>query len=559
MTNSSVEMEFSGGSLVARCFSTIAAVLWAISCLSAQTTPETNFSKTDSDPPAPVPPTPSLGKPLPLGVKDAVALALRHNQNILIAKEQVLMAGGQLQQAGGPFDPLASAQIQGYSTKNKSKNTETYTALSRVLGRNAQYLSTSSNIENTVNANTSIQTMLRNGITITPQANYSGQIEDYPGETYTNDYATLGLSLEIPLLQGLGPNNQFTAAERAAALNLKAVKANYEFVVSQQIYNTTSAYWNLLLAQTNVRIALSQEKGAERLVGITQALIQGYVQPAAQLAQAKANLEQYISQRLSAQLQQSTASQQLGVAMGLTPKELLAEPFAINSFPRPSSSQSFQISDVKPLIDLAIKLRPDIRSSLDTVAANKILLAGAKNASLPTFNVTLGGGYQVARINQVANSSTSNDSQGGAFVGGGINLAFPIFNNAAEGQVVQQKSQLKQSQTQVSLNETQVASQVITAFKSVILTLKSLEEAVASAKNQRLSVKAQEELFSMGMASLVEVITTQTNLATAELSVADNMTNYALALAALRFATGTLNADNFSTPLKDILLQQIKK
>ena len=131
-------------------------------------------------------------------------------------------------------------------------------------------------------------------------------------------------------------------------------------------------------------------------------------------------------------------------------------------------------------------------------------------------------------------------------------MAYPIFNNAAEGKVVQQRSQLKQSETQVSLNETTVASNVITALKSVILTRNSLEEAIASAKNERISVKAQEELFSMGMASLVEVITTQTNLANAELSVATNLCNYASALAALRFATGTLNPDSLETPLHSI-------
>ena len=551
--NCSPKTEYSGGSRAARWFSAAAvAILFASPIHATPETPATPGSNATFHLPAVEPPRPSLGKPLPLGLKDAVALALRKNQNILIAREQILMARGQLQQAAGPFDPLVSAQLQGYSTKNKSNDTEISTALSRLLGKTIEQQTAYSNLENTASADASVQTLLRNGITITPQANYSGQLEDYPGETYGDDSATLGLSLEIPLLQGLGPNNQFAASERAAGFNLKAAKASYDFVVSQQIYNTVSAYWNLLLAQTNVRIALSQEEGARRLVGITEALIQGYVQPAAQLAQAKANLEQYTSQRISAELQQSTASQQLGVAMGFSPGELLAEPLAINSFPKPAASHLFEIADARPLIDLALKLRPDIQAGIDSIAANKILLAGAKNAALPTVDLILGGGYQVARITQTTRSSTAKDSQGGWFVGGGVNMAYPIFNNAAEGQVVQQESQLRQSQTQVSLNETQVASDVITALKSVIMTRKSLEEAIASAQNERISVKAQEELFSMGMASLVEVITTQNNLATAELSVAANLSNYAIALAALRFATGTLTPEGMATTFHTI-------
>jgi outer membrane protein TolC len=550
--NCSPKTEYSGGWLPANWFSAVAALLLGLQGLSAQAPESPEGNRGLFELPAVTPPRPPLGKPLPLGLKDAVALTLRKNQNILIARDQVLMARGQLQQAAGPFDPLTSAQIQGYSTKNKSDDTEIRTALARVLGRTIETQSAYSNLENTVSADASIQTLLRNGVTITPQANYSGQVEDYPGETYGDDSGTLGLSLEIPLLQGLGPNNQFAASERAAGFNLKAAKANLDFVVSQQIYNTVSAYWNLLLAQTNVRIALSQEEGARRLVGITEALIKGYVQPAAQLAQAKANLEQYSSQRISAELQQSTASQQLGVAMGFTPEELLAEPLAVTAFPKPSTTHLFDINDARPLIDLALNLRPDIQSGLESVTANKILLAGAKNAALPTLDLILGGGYQVARITQTTRTSTSKDSQGGWFVGGGVSMAYPIFNNAAEGQVVQQQSQLRQSQTQVSLTETQVASDVITALKSVILTRKSLDEAIASAQNERTSVKAQEELFSMGMASLVEVITTQNNLATAELSVATNLSNHATSLAALRFATGTLTPDSMATTFDTI-------
>ena len=126
-------------------------------------------------------------------------------------------------------------------------------------------------------------------------------------------------------------------------------------------------------------------------------------------------------------------------------------------------------------------------------------------------------------------------------------MAYPLFNNSANGQVAQKASELRQSKTQVSLTETQVASDVITALKSVIMTRKSLDEAIESASNERASVKAQEELFSMGMASLVEVISTQNNLATAELSVSRNLSNHAISLAALRFATGTLTPEGMAT------------
>ena len=129
---------------------------------------------------------------------------------------------------------------------------------------------------------------------------------------------------------------------------------------------------------------------------------------------------------------------------------------------------------------------------------------------------------------------------------GSVSLSLPVHNDAAEGALMQQKSQLLQAQTQIYLQSSQVASNVVTAAKSVINTKRALEQAEASAENQRKSVVAQEQLFALGLSSIVEVITTETNLASADLTVATNQAQYAIDVAQLRFATGTLLPDNAS-------------
>ena len=557
--SSSRKMESSSVLLLVRWFSVPLAFAVVAPFLNAANTPASQPQSAAGPPqitvsenktvlPPTTPPKPALGASMPLRLKDAIAVTIQKNQNILIAQQQVAMARGQAQTSAGPFDPLIAAQLQSNRSSSGSASSNTTQTTSSIPG-----------LSRTSGAQAGVRTLLRNGLTIAPQVTYSNEFEIEDGETWTDGSGIAGVTVGIPLLAGLGTNNQFASNERAAAVNVKASQAQLDFITSQQIYNTTSAYWNLLLAQTNVRIALSQEAGARRLIGITEALIQGYVEPAIQLAQAKANLEQYTSQRLSAELGQSVASQQLAVAMGYTPQELLAEPVAVDPFPDVPAEPMLQIEDIRRFMLLAMKLRPDVRAREDVIEANKILLAGYKNAALPTMNLSVGGGVQRGSLSTTYDSTTVSDTQNGLIVGAGLDFQYPFFNNAAEGQVAQQISELDQSRTQLSLTESQISSDVITAAKSVILNRKALDQAIKSAKNAQISVGAQEQLFAMGMASLVEVITTQTSLATAQLSVADNMTNYALALAALRFATGTLNADNFSAPLKDILIQQIKK
>lgn len=496
----------------------------------------------------PLPPTkapqPALGPTISLTLRDALIVTLRQNQNILIAAEQVVSAMGQRQEMAGPFDPTITAQLQGTHSTDDTRRTEDFTTLSRELGLNITGSSTINDAQTDLTASFAVETLLRNGITIGPILNASSEFETVTGERVGDSSIMVGGKVLIPLLAGLGPNNEYAASERASIIELAAARSELEFAISQALFNTISAYWSCVLAQTNVRIALSQETSAKRLIGITEALIKGYVQPAIQLAQARANLEQYTSQRVSAELQQSMAAQQLAVAMGFTPEELLVEIIAIDAFPRPPSNRHLEASDVAALIDVAMVRRADIRAGNQMVVANRMLLAGARNAALPQLDLTFAGGFEQGSLTENTSSTRERQTSQGVSVAAGMQFEYPIFNNAAEGAVTQQLSQLEQARTQASLTESQVASSVIQAAKSVILSRESLDEAIAAAKNEEVSVGAQEELFAMGMSSLVEVITTQTNLSQAQLSVATNQSQYATALAQLRFATGTLNADS---------------
>lgn len=486
------------------------------------------------------PPEPPLGESIPLSLREALIITLRQNQNILMAQEQVLMAAGQRQEAAGPFDPRIMASVQGTRSTDDSRRTEDYTFLSRLLGLDITGSSSVDDAQSDLSARVNVDTMLRSGITFGPFVDYSGEFETVTGETIGDGGITVGGKVIVPLLAGLGPNNEFAADERAMMVEVSAARSELQFAVSQALYNTISAYWSCVLAQTNVRIARSQEAAARKLIGITEALIKGYVQPAIQLAQARANLEQYTSQRVSMELQQSMAAQQLGVAMGFTPEQLVVEILATDPFPAPPDNRRLRVSDIKQLIDVAMLRRADIRAQNQMVVANRILLAGARNAALPTLDLTVAGGFEQNNVTERTSSTSDRQTSQGLAVAAGIQFQYPIFNDAAEGVVTQQLSELEQAKTQASLTESQVTSNVIVAAKSVILSRESLDEALAAAKNEEVSVGAQEELFAMGMSSLVEVITTQTNLATAQMSVASNQSQYATALAQLRFATGTL-------------------
>lgn len=493
-----------------------------------------------TDLPPTTPPLPGLGHPLPLSLADAVALTLQKNQNIALQREVVIETRGTLQEATGAFDATVVGQFQGsYNTSDNNEDTS-YNDYSLLSGSTSATGGFISNVEDALSLQIAVQKMFRNGISLIPQVTVTDDLTQMTGESTNSTEGFLGFTLEIPLAAGLGYDNLSAATERAYAIEVAAQVSTLEYTIAEQLSNTISAYWGLLLAQTNVRIARSNESAAQRLIEITEALIQGFVEPAIQLAQARANLEQYTAQRIAAEQSQSQASQQLAVALGFLPRELLHEPLAIDPFPIPKASDRLTPDMIDELIELALERRADVRSDRQMIASNRSLVTGAENNALPEVDLLIGGGLQQSTTRENFTGGTFRDTQQGAAIAATISVSWPIENNVAKGGLVQSRSQLNQARLEASLLESQVASDVITAAKSVILMREALDEAVAGARDALTSVQAQQTLFTMGMTSLTEVITTQTNLANAQLTVATYQSNYASAVLQLRLATGTL-------------------
>jgi outer membrane protein len=493
----------------------------------------------DSLPPT-SPPLPSIGSVRPIRLRDAVALTLRKNPNIRLQQETVAYSAGQLQQAAGAFDYTLSGE--GYITYSYLSE-DTSSSDTIVAGLIEEKLSSkgmSRLTERDVSGQVSLSKQLRNGITVTPQGTISNDLDRQTGEVDDDGSAFLGFTLTVPVLQGLGPHNADASAERAAKINLEASRYTLEYTVANELYTTINAYWDCLLAQANVRVARKNETDAHRLVTITRALIKGFVQPAIQLTQAKANLETYASTRITAEQEQSSATQALAVAIGLGPEELLHELLVVDPFPKPPPEPLIQPDRIPQLVSLALRRRADLAAARRMVAANAALAAGAENSALPQLNVQFGGGFQYGTTSTSITDSSTRARGPGYAVGGGISLDWPLLNDAAKGALTQQRAQLAQARTSLLQLESQVASDVVTAAKSVLNNRNAFVKAKAAAIDQRTTVQAQEKLFSMGMTSLVEVITTQTNLASAELTVVETLANYTQAIANLRFVTGTL-------------------
>lgn len=535
---------------------------------------EVRRSGNQTELPPMIPPVPKIGAPNPLTLLKAVQLTVEKNFSIAQSKATVLSSQGQLRQAAGPFDPTVSLTANGlYQPTSQSSSVTQSAAVPNYYYNSSSSSSLFNSNQNTIQSQGSLSKTFRSGITVeafgqTYQTALSGEgnsAGDQSSQGYNYSYGTVGLIVQVPLLKGLGYDSYNTANERASGENLRSAEYNLGFTISQQICNTITFYWSCLQAQKAVQIALANERGSKQLADITEALIKGYLQPVSSLVQARANYNTYVSQRIQAEQQQSSATQQLAQNLGFGPEDLFNEPLVVSPFSLSDHPYDLQPADIKALVEIAMKCRLDIRAAKITAKASETLLKGLKNNALPQLNLTFGVGMQNQRttdntgatLSNTSQNESQNSSQYGQQIGVAISGEWPFGNDAAQGAVIQQTGQRDSARIQVALLESQATSLVITAAKSVINYKKALKASEAAARQQLESVRAQEKLFSLGMSSIVDVITTQTDFTSAQLTLITNQANYAIAIGQLRYATGTLVSNTILTNKEKKLLPPI--
>lgn len=515
---------------------------------SADSSNSSGAATTDS-PPAPklpdlkesdiakIPPSPPvIGGEKNISLEDALEMMLRRSPTIEVSRGAVQLAAGQYQEAIGAFDTTLQSTAQGMISEATQDSTYTNPFFSAAQGGPPLLHNSSPLRDNELKANAGLTRLFRNGLSAGP---YLGVTSDMEGSADKSTDAFLGFFVNIPLARNLGEYSQYTTLEKASKVQLEAARLSLEADISKQILQVLNDYWELLSAQEAVKVSLINEEDGKKIVTLTQALVDGYLVPSTQLLQAKANLEQFSTQRIASRQKQSQSSQALAVSIGMGPEELFEEPVATESFPKPHQHQ-ISTDTVQQWVKVAVERRPEIRAAILNTRASEIMVLGARNAARPQIDLAVGaGGISDGTVENKAGESVDSNTLGAGF-GASLTIDWPFRNNAAKGMIVQRLAQRNQARAQSDLTRNQIASEVILASKGLINAAHALKETTAAVENQRKSLDAIQEQYSMGLASLVEVITTQTSLSTFELALIEAQQGYASALAQLHYATGTL-------------------
>jgi len=483
---------------------------------------------------------------LELSLKSFLDLVMANNPNVSIQRLNLTLNEDSITRAFGQFDPVASASFS--ATRALSAGT---TALSggSTLNQLTQPL------------NLGVTQQLESG------TRYTISFSDYKTST-NNSFATINptfnstfnLSFSQPLLQGRGAYVT-RLPMMIARSRLKGAQENLQDQVIQILVSAEQAYWavvgareNVRVAEENLRLADAALKRAEKELELGASSPLDIFQPQQTFANAQLLLTQ---NQYALVATEDVLRTQMGADLDPRYRDLpivLTEPVA----PPPSPAM-----DRERLVEQALAHRGDLAAVRQQLDVDDLSIRQANDQLRPSLALTgqygssgtggplyqrqdvFGGGSQIVGIipGGISDSLSQLFGFGLPTYGFGLSLNLPLKNHAAIANLADATVSKKLDALRVRAAEQQIRLQVVTAITNIENSKASVELARKARDLAQKRVEAEQKKYELGTEQIFFVLTAQGDLSTAESALVTQMINYRLNQLALSRALGTLLED----------------
>lgn len=460
-----------------------------------------------------------------LTLADVVAVTVIHNPSIRSGEWTVRASEGVLLSAGAPFDPQLQTSAAGVQTNTPNSLTA---APLYYLQRQTAY-------------NAAFTKMFDWGLTVSPTFSLSNAgMSLLPGAAQNS--STVGLTLGLPLLRDRW-GAVTAAAEHAAERDYQGSVLDQRTNVASSVLNAAEAYWAYLAAVRTADVYAATEARAAQTVADTRLLVAAEERTPADLNQVLGNLSTQRAARLSADQSVIVARQQLGLTMGLGADSVLRLAAPATDFPVPTPMHDSVA--LAALVDDAVRLRPDVAALAQHRASTHLQTQAARNSILPRLDLQVGLGYTGLGsgwgFNNVIRTFDQNVPGLNVTVQVSTNLA--IVNSGARGQV-QQTSAIEHQQVIAEDDlRRHVRTDVVVAMAGLRANADALVAASDAVAHANETLEAQRQRFKSGLATVFDVLLSEDALTNAQLTEIGSRQAYAVAIASLRYSSGTLLAN----------------
>lgn len=456
-------------------------------------------------------------EPLPgsgIGLVEVIRMMLDHDPNVSIGESQLRSSRGALLSARGVFDPVVSTGLTEEETNDpltESTNRER-SLLTNSLGLTKKY---------------------RTGFSIEPELLLSRT--DDVGAV---NVGTVALTLRQPLLRGRG-RDAVAAPELSAERQVTASELDLRQTTSERALTVVAQYWLARAALLNLEVLRESEDRARELLETTRKLIEADVTPAADLVQVEANVVSKETSRIGGERDLFEARQALGREIGLDPEEIARLPLPSDPFPATPAGVPL---DGSFWVSRALERRADLRAARERRSAAEILLKAADDALQPQLDLVFTPSYSGLVQGSDAGSFLSPLYRNvpGVSSSLSVDLSWPTRNHRARGDLAQSEEAREQSALVESLITRQIGANVAIALDAVVRGAQQLERAREAVRLFERAVENEERKLRAGTSTLIDVISQRDRLTSARQSQVASHFALAVAIAQLRFETGTL-------------------
>ena len=465
---------------------------------------------------------------LSLSLKDSVVHALRNNFDIEISKLNSNMKDYEITVQKAKYDP--TLKLEGNIENNE-------TPISSKLVGGLETSSISPFIEQGKTADAVIQSMIPTGATVSLEYNiFRDFVNPSPFSLLNPAYENyIEAKITQPLLKGAGwfYNRSLISIARN---NKKISFAQFKSKAIEVSNSVQEAYWNLVKAIEDLKVAIKSKERAEDLLRKNKIQVETGTLAPIEIIDAEAGVASRVEAIISAENAVKDKEDELKKIMNFADNDIVSDAAVI-----PTDKPDFEPKrvELKETIRIAMGKRPELQAlQLKTENAD-MQTRRRKNELYPALDFTAGIRYSGLGedMEDVSDSTFSEEFQGEFFT---LALEIPLGNRSARSKY--NKSKLKKQQASLNVKKKELDI-VVEVRKSVRQVLTNIERVNATRKARELAQKRLEvegKKYSVGRSTSLEILRAQEDLATAEGNEAKAIIDYEISLGNLEKDKGTI-------------------
>jgi outer membrane protein TolC len=320
-----------------------------------------------------------------------------------------------------------------------------------------------------------------------------------------------------------------------------------------------NAYWDVVLARENLRVAESARDLADQAVKRSQRELElgalsplDIFNPEQQYASAQVGVSQA---RFALEQVENTLRRQMGADLDPDIRKL---PIVLTENAAPDSSAA--PVDGEKQVTKAMAARPEIKSAVQNLDLDDLQIHSAKNELLP--NLSLTGGYTSQGVGGVCYPTSFyncgvasaplvvpggfGDALSQLFGFGypmysvGLQLTLPLKNHQASADMSDARVSKKRDALNVRTTQQQVRLDVLNAVSQLESSREAVKLALVARGLAQKYLDAEQKKYELGTSQVFFVLQAQGSLVAAESAVVQNAVNYRRNLMNLLRSTGEL-------------------